>query len=72
MPTDASVVRTARLALKDPRILVPFPSSSIYDYATSQWIAAEQEVEFGRKSPQAALSGLQKALDQREAAVQAG
>jgi ABC-type glycerol-3-phosphate transport system substrate-binding protein len=72
VPTDASVVQTARLALEDPRILVPFPSSSIYDFATSQWIAAEQEVEFGRKSPQGALGGLQKALDQREAAVKRG
>jgi ABC-type glycerol-3-phosphate transport system substrate-binding protein len=69
VPFMDSVVRTAHLALKDPAILKPAPSSGIYDYVSSQYLTAVQEVEFGRKSAQAALAEVQALADQREATV---
>lgn len=67
LPYVSSAVKTARLALSNPRILNPLPSSSIYDYVTSQFTTAEQQVQFGRKSAKAALDDLQHLAEQREA-----
>jgi multiple sugar transport system substrate-binding protein len=66
VPYMSVAVETARMALKDPRVLNPFPSSSIYDYVSTQETNAEQQIEYGRKSAKAALDDLQKLADQRE------
>src|SRR5437588_11762955 len=67
VPYMATAVETARMALKNPRVLNPFPSSSIYDYVSTQELNAEQQIEYGRKSAKAALDELQNVADQREA-----
>ena len=69
VPYMAAPVQTARMALKDPKVLNPFPSSSIWDYVESQFGTAMQQVEFGRKSAKAALDEVQKVAEEREARV---
>jgi len=68
-PFMSVTVDTARLALKNPAVLDPSPSSSIYDFMRPQLITAMQQVEFGRMSPQAALDGAQKLAEQHLATV---
>lgn len=72
VPYMATAVQTARRALKDPSVLNPYPSSSIYDYVNSQYVTAMQQVEFGRSSAKAALANVQKLAEQREATVKQG
>jgi ABC-type glycerol-3-phosphate transport system substrate-binding protein len=67
VPTDASVVETARAALKNPSVLDPFPTSAIYDYVTQQYDLAIQQVLFGRTTAAAAVASVQNLVDQREA-----
>lgn len=67
VPYMAPAIQTARLAMTKPQVLVPFPSSSVYDYVLTQLGTAQQQVEFGRMSAQAALDEAQRLADQREA-----
>jgi multiple sugar transport system substrate-binding protein len=64
VPFMAAAVQTARMALSNPNILRPFPTSSLFDYVSGQYSTAMQQVEFGKMSAQAALDAVQKvALD---------
>jgi multiple sugar transport system substrate-binding protein len=67
VPFMAGAVQTAQMALKDPTVLRPFPTSSLFDYVVSSnsgnglYQTAMQEVEFGKMTAKAALDGAQQA-----------
>lgn len=62
----ATDVGTARAALTNPKMLMLFPNSSIYDYVKTTYSNAMAQVEYGRSTAQAALDLVQKQVDQRE------
>ncbi len=64
VPFMSMAVQTARMALKNPAVLRPYPTSSLFDYVGSQYSTAMQQVEYGKMSAKAALDNVQKvALD---------
>jgi multiple sugar transport system substrate-binding protein len=65
VPTNAWPIRTAQMALKDPRILPSSPTSSIIDYVSSLYATVQQEVEFGKMPAKAALDQMQQQVDLR-------
>ena len=65
VPFMSLAVQTARMALKNPAILRPFPTSSLYSDVSSQYQTAMQEVEFGKMTAKAALDGVQKYAEAR-------
>jgi ABC-type glycerol-3-phosphate transport system substrate-binding protein len=67
VPYMASAVQTARLALKNPNVLRPYPTSSLFDYVGSQYSTAMQQVEFGKMTAKAALDAVQKVAEDRVA-----
>lgn len=60
VPFMSLAVHTAQMALTDPTVLRPFPTSSLYDYVANQYTNAMQEVEYGKMSAKAALDGVQQ------------
>jgi len=64
VPYMSGAVETARGALKNPALLRPYPTSTIYDYVSGQLTTAMQQVQFSKMSGQAALSQVQQLAEQ--------
>jgi ABC-type glycerol-3-phosphate transport system substrate-binding protein len=64
VPFMSAAVHTAQMAIKNPNVLRPYPTSSVFDYVSGQYTTAMQQVEFGKMTAKQALDGVQKvALD---------